>query len=102
MNLIGGLSSVLLGGLSNEMIYKAKIFFFVGAFLYWALLTPSWENTFRYWRYTRRWTHLRFSWEEGQIWLHLCFCKIMGRNPVSGSIMSRSCNKTHFCMIYIV
>ena len=31
-----------------------------GEFLYWALLTPSWENIFKYWRCTRRWTHLRF------------------------------------------
>ena len=23
----------------------------VGEFLYWPLLTPSWENIFRYWRY---------------------------------------------------
>ena len=27
----------------------------VGEFLYWALLTSSWENIFRCWRYTRRW-----------------------------------------------
>ena len=26
----------------------------VGDFLYWALLTPSWENILRYWRYIRR------------------------------------------------
>ena len=26
----------------------------VGDFLYWALLTPSWENLFKYWRYIRR------------------------------------------------
>ena len=93
MNLIRGLSSEFLGGLSNGMIYKEKIFCFetvfihgiacalkwrvalVGAFLYWALLTPSLENIFRYWKYTRRWTHLRFSWEEGPIWIYLCFCK---------------------------
>ena len=24
----------------------------VGEFLYWALFTLSWENIFRYWRYT--------------------------------------------------
>ena len=24
----------------------------VGEFIYWALLTLSWENIFRYWRYT--------------------------------------------------
>ena len=70
MNLIGGFSSELLGGLSSGIIYKAKIFFFetvfihgitcalrwgvtlIGAFLYWALLTPSWENIFKYWKYT--------------------------------------------------
>ena len=23
----------------------------VGEFIYWALLTPSWENIFKYWRY---------------------------------------------------
>ena len=25
----------------------------IGEFIYWALFTPSWENIFRYWRYTR-------------------------------------------------
>ena len=24
----------------------------VGEFIYWTLLTPLWENIFRYWRYT--------------------------------------------------
>ena len=70
MNLIGGLSSELLGGLSNGITYNEKNLLFetffihgiacahrwgvalVGAFLYWALLTPSWENIFRYWKYT--------------------------------------------------
>ena len=65
MNLIGGLSNELLRGLSNGMIYEAKIFCFetvfihgiacalrwgvalVGAFLYWALLTPSWVKYFQ-------------------------------------------------------
>ena len=82
MNLIGGLSSEFLGGLSNGMIDKAKIFCFetfflngiacalrwgislVGEFLYWVVLTPSWENIFRCWKYTWRWTELRFNWEE--------------------------------------
>ena len=91
MNLIGRLPSELLEGLSNGMIYKEKIFCFeiiflhdiacalswgitlIGEFIYWAVLTPSWENIFRCWKYTLRWTELRFNWEEGQIWLYLCF-----------------------------
>ena len=58
MYLIGSSSNELIGGLSNGMIYKAKIFCFetvfihgiacalrwgvalVGKFLYWALLIP--------------------------------------------------------------
>ena len=74
MNLIGGLSSEFLGGLSNGMIYKSKIFCFEIVFFHgiacalrwrialveeclcWALLTPLWENIFKCWKYTRRWT----------------------------------------------
>ena len=65
MNLIRGLSSEFLGGLSNGMNYKEKIFCcetvllhgiacalrwgitLVGEFLYWVVLTLSWENIFR-------------------------------------------------------
>ena len=45
---------------------------------------------------------MRFNWEEGQIWLYLCFCEILGRKLVSVDVMSQSYNKTHFCMVYIV
>ena len=34
MNLIGGLSSELIGGLSNGMIYKTKIFCFETVFIH--------------------------------------------------------------------
>ena len=65
MYLIGSSSNELIGGLSNGMIYKAKIFCFetvfihviacalrwrvalIGKFLYWPLLIPSWENIFQ-------------------------------------------------------
>ena len=65
MYLIGSSSNELIGGLSNGMIYKAKIFCFetvfihgiacalrwgvalVGTFLYWELLIPPWENIFQ-------------------------------------------------------
>ena len=65
MYLIGSSSNELIGGLSNGMIYKEKIFCFetvfihviacalrwgvalVGKFLYWPLLIPSWENIFQ-------------------------------------------------------
>ena len=30
------------------------------------------------------------------------FCKIIGKNPVSVYVMSQSCNKTPFCMIYTI
>ena len=103
------------------MIYKTKIFCFetvfvhgiacalrwgitlVREFLYWVVLTPSWENIFKCWKYTRRWKELRFNWEEDQIWLYLYFSnKILGKNSVPVYVMSQSCNKTHFCMIYVV
>ena len=59
-----------LEGCLVELFIKQKSFFFetvfihgiacalrwgvtlIGAFLYWALLTPSWENIFKYWKYT--------------------------------------------------
>ena len=47
MNLIGGLSNELLEGLSNGMIYKAKIFCFEIVFVHgiacalrWGVVTP--------------------------------------------------------------
>ena len=47
MNLIGGLSNELLEGLSNGMIYKAKIFCFetvlvnsIACALRWGVVTP--------------------------------------------------------------
>ena len=32
----------------------------------------------------------------------LCFVKFWAENLVSVYVMRKSCNKTHFCMIYIV
>ena len=42
MNLIGGLSSELLEGLSNGMIYKAKIFCFEIVFLHGIACALRW------------------------------------------------------------
>ena len=42
------------------------------------------------------------SGEEGRIIVLLCFVKLWAENPVSVYVMRKSCNKTHFCMIYIV
>ena len=42
MNLIGGLSSELLGGLSNGMIYKAKIFCFETVFIHGIACALRW------------------------------------------------------------
>ena len=48
----------------------------IGKFNYWALLTPSWENNFRYWRYTReRSSSETLVKEERPIWLCFVFCK---------------------------
>ena len=45
MNLIGGLSSEFLGGLSNGMIYKAKIFCFETVFLHGIAYVLRWGIT---------------------------------------------------------
>ena len=49
----------------------------VGKFNYWALLTPSWENNFRYWRYTGGRSSFETLVEEKRpIWLCFIFCNI--------------------------
>ena len=56
----------------------------VGEFNYWPLLTPSWENNFRYLRYTWEWD--AFEALEAKKWpelvLFLYFVKIWVEDPV--------------------
>ena len=58
----------------------------VGEFLYWALLIPSWENIFRYWRYTGEGnTSKRFVVKNAELWPFHVFCNCKTREiPISG------------------
>ena len=57
---------------------------FVGEFIYWALLTPSWENIFKYQRYTGKGnTSKSLVVKKAKIWLIHVFCKILDIHPVS-------------------
>ena len=55
----------------------------VGEFIYWALLTQSWENHFRCWMSTRRWnTSETLVVKKARSWLIFLLCKILDSDIV--------------------
>ena len=69
----------------------------IGEFLYWALLTPSWENIFQVLEAHQEMESIRgLNGKEGQIMTYSVFCKIMGNYPVFFYVKEKISNKTHF------
>ena len=66
-------------------------------FLYWVLLTPSWENIFQVLEAHQEMESIRgLNGKEGQIMAYSVFCKILHSYPVFCHVKDKSCNRTHF------